>query len=65
MNSLVSTLVALSVVLELAGLVGIALSRLSVQSTVTLWLVAFVLLVVARGCERFEFRPPHDADVSR
>lgn len=67
MNSLVSTLVAAAVVLELVGLVGIAVVEWSLESTVLLWVVAIGLLVLARWCERFEFGPsaPYDAELSR
>lgn len=65
MNSLVSTLVAAAVALELVGLVGVALVEWSVESTVTVWALAFALVVLARGCERFGYPASYDADVSR
>ena len=65
MNSLVSTLVAAAVVLELVGLVGVALGEWSIESTVLLWSLAFGLVVLARGCERFDVSRGYDADVSR
>ena len=65
MNSLVSTLVAAAVVLELVGLVGVAVVEWSVRSTVLLWAVAFGLLVVARWCERVEFPTAGGVDATR
>ncbi|MFC5972890.1 hypothetical protein ACFPYI_16260 [Halomarina salina] len=65
MNTLVSTLVAAAVVLELVGLVGVAVGVWSIESTVVLWLLAFGLLVVARGCERFEIPTGSSVDATR
>ncbi|MWG36114.1 hypothetical protein [Halomarina oriensis] len=68
MNALVSTLVALAVLLEVVGLVGLVLVQWPVGSALVLWLAAFGLLVVARGCERLETETPnvgYEAGVSR
>jgi hypothetical protein len=65
MNQLVGSMVVAAVVLELVGLVGVALAGLSVTRTVTLWLFAVGLLVVARGYERLSTPSGYDPEVSR
>lgn len=67
MNTLVGSLVAAALVLELLGLVGLAMGHWSLGSVLTLWGVAVGLLVLARGLERFETPTSrgYDADLSR
>jgi hypothetical protein len=65
MNQLVGSMVVAAVVLELVGLVGVALAGLSVTRTVTLWLFAVGLLAVARGYERLSATSGYDPEVSR